>query len=137
MFCSDPEYQRRSRMAETAPAKEKSSVEPSDQPRHHYYSASQFVAPYNFRMHPRESRIIFLDKNLPVYQIDGHETLVHKYDENVCYVIFNRSKTTLFEVTKYTKLSAIMADAQIKTFLTVLDLNTAHKTVKWLSLIHI
>ena len=133
MFTSEPEHQRRSRTAElvtgkkSTPAKEKSS----DPPRYHYYSASQFVAPETFRLHPRESRMIFLDKNLPVYQIGEHGPLVHKHKENVCYVIFNRSKTTPFEVIKYTKLSAIMADAQIKAFLTVLDLSTSHKTVRW------
>jgi hypothetical protein len=161
MFSSDAEHQRRSRAAEAAAQTvadaqaaeadaifgQRASViysndalEPASQTgappfkkfkKYDFYSTSQFVTRYTLHMKPRESRLIFLDKNLPVYRMEGDNRLIHKYDENLCYVIFNTSHTEAFEAVQYTNLSVIMNHPQIKPFLTVLDLNTSHKTVQW------
>ena len=161
MFSSDAEHQHRSRAAEAAAQtvadaqaaeadailSQRASVIHSNNvselasqteappskkfKKYDFYSSSQFVTRYNLYMKPRESRLIFLDKNLPVYRMEGDDRLIHKYDENVCYVIFNTSYTKPFEAVQYTNLSVIMNHPQIKPFLTVLDLNTNHKTVQW------
>jgi hypothetical protein len=80
------------------------------------------VSTYHFNLKPRESYLILLDHNEPVYRILDGQLNSYKKDTNLCYCIFNKSAKFDYAIPAYTTLTDIIKNSQIKFFICVIDL---------------
>jgi hypothetical protein len=98
----------------------------------HFHSMDHYVSTYHFNLKPRESRLILLDQNEPVYRVLDGQFISYQKDEHLCYCIFNKSAKFDYAIPAYTTLTDIIKHSQIKSFICVIDLAvTSLKIIKW------
>jgi hypothetical protein len=102
-----------------------------------FHSTDHYVSNYHFNLKPRESRLILLDHNEPVYRVLDGQSISYQKDENLCYCIFNKSARFDYDIPAYTTLTDIMKNSQIKSFICVIDLAaTSLKIINWNEIEH-
>ena len=102
-----------------------------------FHSTDHYVSTYHFNLKPRESRLILLDQNEPVYRVLDGQSISYQTDENLCYCIFNKSAKFDYAIPAYTTLTDIIKNSQIKSFICVIDLAaTSLKIIKWNEIEH-